>query len=164
MDKLVMELLTLLREILAGQQRLLKLAIARRDAMRSYDLQQLESLAGQERIAMQSIASSNQERAALTGRFRQLLGRNVEPNVTEIGRRTPEPLKTQLLALAAEVRTIAEQVERNTRINATVSSTVVKSLAKVLKIVTGLAQHAGLYMRNGRKAAPHGIHLLEITA
>ena len=28
----------------------------------------------------------------------------------------------------------------------------------------GLAQHAGLYMRNGRKAAMHGIHLLEVTA
>jgi hypothetical protein len=57
-----------------------------------------------------------------------------------------------------------EQVERNTRINATISETVVKGLAKVLKVVTGLAQHAGLYMRNGRKAALHGIHLLEVTA
>ena len=29
--------------------------------------------------------------------------------------------------------------------------------------MTGLAQHAGLYMRNGRKAALKGIHLLEVT-
>ena len=35
---------------------------------------------------------------------------------------------------------------------------------KVLKVMTGLAQHAGLYMRNGRKAAIRGIHMLEITA
>ena len=68
------------------------------------------------------------------------------------------------LALAGQIRQIAEQVERNNRINATVSEAVVKGLAKVLKVVTGLAQHAGLYMRNGRKAALHGIHLLEMTA
>ena len=59
---------------------------------------------------------------------------------------------------------MVEKVERNQRINATVSEAVVKGLAKVLKIVTGLAQHAGLYMRNGRKADLRGIHLLEVTA
>ena len=63
-----------------------------------------------------------------------------------------------------QLKALVEQVERNTRINATVSETVVKGLARILKVVTGLAQHAGLYMRNGRKAALHGIHLLEVTA
>jgi hypothetical protein len=66
--------------------------------------------------------------------------------------------------LAAQIRIVAEQVERNNRINATVSDALVKGLARVLKVVTGLAQHAGLYMRNGRKAALHRIHLLEVTA
>jgi hypothetical protein len=164
MDKLVAELVKLLGDLLMGQEKLLKLALARRDAMRTFDIARLEVLTVQERQAMAEMAELDRRRRSLVSQFRNALPRGVEPTVTEISRRTPEPNKTRLLALAGQIREAAEQVERNTRINATVSETVVKGLAKVLKVVTGLAQHAGLYMRNGRKAALHGIHLLEVTA
>jgi len=164
MNKLVAELLGLLRELLAGQDRLLKLAVARREAMRAFDIGRLEALAGQERAEGLRMAELDRRRQALTGQFRAALGRGVEPTVSEIARRVNEPMKSQLLGLAAQLKETVEQVERSARINATISETVVKGLAKVLKVVTGLAQHAGLYMRNGRKAALHGIHLLEVTA
>ncbi len=164
MDKLVTELLTLLRELLAGQERLLGLALARREAMRTLDISRLETVAGQERVETGRLAELDKRRMALTSQMRSAMGGHVEVTVTEVARRVEEPAKSQLLALAAQLKETVEQVERNTRINATISETVVKGLAKVLKIVTGLAQHAGLYMRNGRKAALHGIHLLEVTA
>ena len=164
MDKLVAELLNLLSEMLAGQERLLKLALARREAMRTYDVERMEAIAIQERTEMQTMVVVNRKRQVLVAQFRTLLGRNVEPTVSEIAKRVAEPTKSRLLGLAGQLKQTVEQVERNTRINATVSDTVVKGLAKVLKVVTGLAQHAGLYLRNGRKAALHGIHLLEITA
>lgn len=164
MDKLAAELLTLLREILAGQQHMLKLVLARREAMRSFDIARMERMVEEDRLAAQQLANLDRRRQSLVAQFRALLGKGVEPTVSEISKRIGEPHKSQLLALAAQVRETVEQVERNTRINATVSEAVVKGLAKVLKIVTGLAQHAGLYMRNGRKAALHGIHLLELTA
>lgn len=164
MDKLVQELLTLLRELLAGQDRLLKLSLTRRDAMRTFDVTRLEQLTLQERSEMGLLAAVERRRQALVAQFRNLLGKGVEPTISEIALRSPEPAKTQLLALAAQIKTTVEQLDRNLRINATVSDSVVKGLAKVLKVVTGLAQHAGLYMRNGRKASLHGIHLLEVTA
>ena len=164
MDKLVTELLTLLRELLAGQDRLLKLALARREAMRVFDIARLETLAAQERTEALRMAELDRKRQLLVGQFKAALGKGVEPTVTEIARRVNEPVKSRLLGLAGQLKETVEQVERNTRINATISETVVKGLAKVLKVVTGLAQHAGLYMRNGRKAALHGIHLLEVTA
>jgi hypothetical protein len=164
MDDLVTELLNLLRELLAGQERVLALALARREAMRTFDVARLEMMAEQERAEAQALVAIDLKRKALIARFKTALGRGVEPTVTEIARRIPEPRKSELLGLAGKIRMVVEQVDRNTRINATVSDTVVKGLAKVLKVVTGLAQHAGLYMRNGRKAALHGIHLLEITA
>jgi hypothetical protein len=164
MDKLVNELLTLLRELLAIQQRVLLLTLARREAMRTFDIGRLEGLVEQEKAAARALAEAHRRREILTPQLRTLLGKNVQPTVSEIAQRTPEPARSRLLALAGQIRQIAEQVERNNRINATVSEAVVKGLAKVLKVVTGLAQHAGLYMRNGRKAALHGIHLLEMTA
>jgi flagellar biosynthesis/type III secretory pathway chaperone len=164
MDKLVSELLSLLRDLLAGQQQLLQLGLSRRDAMRTFDVSRMENLAAQEKIALERLAFLDRRRQQITAQIRATLPRNVEPTVSEIARRVPEPQKSQLLALAAQLKETVEQVERNTRINATISETVIKGLAKVLKVVTGLAQHAGLYMRNGRKAAMHGIHLLEVTA
>jgi hypothetical protein len=164
MDKLVADLLSLLREMLAGQQRLLQFALARREAMRTFDVERLQSMNDQERAEAQAVQLLDKRRQALVAQFKTLLGRNVDATVTEIARRVPEPTKSQLLGLAAQLKAVMEQVERNNRINATVSETVVTGLARVLKAVTGLAQHAGMYMRNGRKAALHGIHLLEITA
>jgi hypothetical protein len=164
MDKLVAELVGLLGELLAGQERLLKLALARRDAMRVFDVAHMEVIAGQERQEIQTLAAIDRQRQALVAQFRSVLGRNVEPTVSEIAPRVPEPTRSRLLGLAGQIRATVEQVERHSRINAAISDAVVKALAKVLKVVTGLAQHAGLYMRNGRKAALHGIHLLEITA
>jgi hypothetical protein len=164
MDKLANELLSLLRDLLAGQQRLLTLSITRREAMRAFDIAHLEQLTLQEKAATELLAALDRRRQLLIAQLRTVLPRNADPTVTEVARRVADPLKTQLLTVAAELKQVVEQLERNTRINATVSEAVVKGLAKVLKVVTGLAQHAGLYMRNGRKAAMHGIHLLEVTA
>ena len=164
MDKLITELLALLRELLAGQERLLALALARREAMRTFDMPRLETMAGQERAETVRMAELDKRRLALTGRMRAVLGGGTPATVSEVAKRVEEPARSQLLGLAAQLKETMEKVERNSRINATVSETVVKGLAKVLKVVTGLAQHAGLYMRNGRKAALHGVHLLEVTA
>jgi hypothetical protein len=164
MDKLITELLKLLRELLAAQQGLVTLALARRDAMRTFDVERLNMLSAREHAEMQALGQLESRRKALVAQFRTFLGRNVEPTVSEIARRAQEPARSQLLAVAAQIKEAVEQLDRNTRINASVSEAVVKGLAKVLKVVTGLAQHAGLYMRNGRKAALHGIHLLEVTA
>jgi len=164
MDKQVQELLTLLRDMLAGQQQLLRLGHARREAMRIFEISRLDLLTAQEQIEVQKLAAMDRRRMALVQQFRALLPRGTEPTVSEIAKRVAEPVKGQLLVLAAQIRDAAENVSRNARINATVSEGVIKGLARVLKVVTGFAQHAGLYMRNGRKAVPHGIHLLEVTA
>jgi len=163
MDKLALELITLLRDMLASQQRLLQIALLRQDAMRSFDIERLNVLHEQERTETQKAESFDNRRTVLIQRFRPLLPANLQPGVSEIARRCQEPVKSQLLALAGRLRAVVEQLDRHTRINAKVSETVVTGLAKVLKVMTGLAQHAGLYMRNGRKAALKGIHLLEVT-
>jgi hypothetical protein len=164
MDKLVAELLNLLRDILASQQRLLQIAVARQEAMRVYEIEKLNALIEQEKIETQQAESFANRRRVLMNQFTNVLGRGVEIKVSEIAKRCGEPQKTQLLVIAGEIKTVTEQLDRHTRMNAKVSESVVKGLAKVLKVMTGLAQHAGLYMRNGRKAALRGIHMLEITA
>jgi hypothetical protein len=164
MDKLVQELLTLLREMLGGQRRLLQIALLRREAMRVFEIDKLNGLMEMERVELLGAAKLDEKRKSLIHRFRQVMGKGVEPTVGEIVKRCGEPGKTQLLSVAAELKEVVVLLDQNTRINAKVSETVVRGLAKVMRVVTGLAQHAGLYMRNGRKAAIRGIHMLEITA
>jgi hypothetical protein len=163
MDKAVQEMIALLREMLQSQQRLLQIAVLRQEAMRSFDIERLNSLSEQERTETQNAAGFDNRRTSLVFQFRQMFGSDVYPGVSEIAKRSSEPGRTQLLSLAAQLKLVVEKLDRHTRINAKVSETVVKGLAKVLKVMTGLAQHAGLYLRNGRKAALRGIHLLEVT-
>jgi hypothetical protein len=163
MDKLVADLVALLRDTLQSQQRLLQIAVLRQEAMKAFDIERLNALHEQERAETQNADSFETRRKTIIQQFRPLLGNGIEPSVSEIARRCQEPTKTQLLALAGQLKSVVEQLARHTRINASVSESVVKGLAKVLKVMTGLAQHAGLYMRNGRKAALKGIHLLEVT-
>jgi hypothetical protein len=163
MDKLILELIALLRDMLQSQQRLLQIAVIRQEAMRAFDIERLNSLQEQERAETQNADGFENRRKSITQRMKAILGNNVEPTVSEIARRCNEPFKSQLLGLAGQLKSVVEQLDRHTRMNAKVSETVVKGLAKVLKVMTGLAQHAGLYLRNGRKAAIKGIHLLEIT-
>jgi hypothetical protein len=164
MDKPVNDLLNLLREMLGSQQRLLAIATARRDAMRAFDVERLNGLTEQEKLETDRAGELDRKRKDVTSQLRNALGRGVQPTVSEIAKRVDEPLRSQLLTVAAELKAVVEQLDRLTRINARVSETVVKGMARVLKVVTGMAQHAGLYMRNGRKAALAGLHLLEVTA
>jgi uncharacterized membrane protein YdfJ with MMPL/SSD domain len=163
MDKLILELITLLTEMLLTQQRLLQIATSRQEAMRSFDVERLNTLLEQERGETQRAEGYEQRRNKLVQQFQSLAGKETPASVTEIAKRAGEPMKSQLLGLAGQLKGVVEQLDRHTRINAKISETVVKALAKVLKVMTGLAQHAGLYMRNGRKAAMKGIHLLEVT-
>jgi hypothetical protein len=163
MDKLVLELINLLRGLLLTHQRLLQIALIRQEAMRVFDIERLNSLVEEERAETQNNQTYESLRKTLIGQFRQKLNVTGEPSVSDIARHCVEPAKTQLLALAAQLRDVVDQLARHTRINARISEGVVKGLAKVLTVMTGLAQHAGLYLRTGRKAAPRGVHLLEVT-
>ncbi|HVX86036.1 MAG TPA: flagellar export chaperone FlgN [Phycisphaerae bacterium] len=168
MDKLAQELINLLREMLESQRRLLAIALGRRQAMQAYDMERLNGLGEQEKAETERGTELEKKRTDLAVRFRQETLRMGQAaakfSVSEIAGRCQEPAKSQLLIVAAELKAVVEQVERHMRINAKVSEAVVKGISRVLKVVTGMAQHAGLYMRNGRKAAVAGIHLLEVTA
>ena len=161
-ERLATELVTLLQDLLTANERALGLARARQEAMRVYDVAVLTGLIEREEIDGRAMETLEKRRRELLVRFRQVLG--FEPTTSQVAARVNEPLKSQLLGLAGQVRAVLEQIERINRVNAKVSEAVIKSLSKILKIVTGVAQHAGMYMRNGRKAAMAGIHLLELTA
>src|SRR5580704_8573273 len=103
MDKLIAELLTLLRELLATQQRLIALALTRRDAMRAFDIERLNSVALQEHKEMQIMTLLDGQRKNMVAQFRALLGKNIEPTVSEIAKRAKEPVRTQLLTLAGQL-------------------------------------------------------------
>ena len=161
-DKLALELIALFQDLLAAHERQLALAKARLEAMRVYDLDQMTSLMAREELEVRGLEQLEARRKDLTARIKRVLG--VDPTTSLIAARMNEPQKSQLLGLAGRLRMVLEQLERTNRINAKVSQAVIKSLAKVLKIITGVAQHVGMYTRSGRKAALAGVHILEMTA
>jgi flagellar biosynthesis/type III secretory pathway chaperone len=161
MDKLVAEMIDLLTLMQQTHDRLLAIATARQDAIKTFDAEGLNALLERERKELVTAQSLDQRRRNLLGRLQPLLGRGVTPTTSLIAARCNEPQKTQLLILSGQLRATIEKLDRVNRINSKVSQSVVASFAKVMSIITGVAQQAGLYMRNGRKAAISGIHLLD---
>ena len=163
MDKLVAELIQLLESLVAAYTRLLVIAEKRREAMGAFDTHMLNKLLEREHDEVLRCQSLEQVRQTLVEKFKHELGRNIQPTTSEIARRCPEPLKSRILVLSGQIRETMEKLERNNRINHRAAQAVVGAIARVMKVVTGLAQHAGLYLRNGRKAAIRGIHMLDIA-
>lgn len=164
MDKFGQELLQLLKELLVAYRQLQAVASQRQEAMRTFDVERMNALLEQERPLTERLEALEKARRMLVEKIKFFGGRGFEPTTSAIAAKCGEPLKTQLLVTAAGLRDAVESLNRVNRINSKVATTVVQSLARVLKIVTGIAQHAGLYMRNGKKASVSGIHLLEVTA
>ena len=162
MDKLATDLLDLLRETRVAHQRLLALANQKLDAMRTYDADLLLTLNERERTELLATEALELRRRALVARLAAALP-GTPGTVSNVAARVAEPLRSRLLVAAAELKDTVEQLTRANRVTQKVSVAVVQSVAKVLKIVTGIAQHAGLYMRNGRKATVTGVHVLDIA-
>jgi len=163
MDKLVAEMILLLESLLAAYTRLLAIADRRREAMGAFDTRMLNGLLEQEREEIQRCQNLEQARRTLVEKFKRELGRNIEPTTSQIARRCPEPQKSRVLVLSAQLRETMEKLARSNSINHRASQVVAGAIARVMKAVTGLTQQAGLYMRNGRKAVIRGIHVLDIA-
>jgi hypothetical protein len=162
MDKLVMELIALLQKLLLAHQQLIELAGQRQMAMKTFDIPKLEKLVLREDSLTESLVVLDAERRGLIARIKPLLGK-FEPTITHIAARCPQPQKDQLLALAAALRGAIEQFSKTQKTNQRITQAVVANFAKVLRVVTGLAQQAGLYTRRGQKAALRGIHTLDLA-
>jgi len=154
----------LLRDMLRAQERVLALANARYEAMRAYDMPTLTSLMAREQQEVQLLGLLDHRRKALMTQFRAVLGTKTEVNVSAIAKRADPKTAEIMLGLAGQIKSVVEKTERMNRINSKVSGSVVQSLARVVKVITGMAQHAGLYMKNGRKASLSGVHMLDATA
>lgn len=154
----------LLQQFLATHQRLLSLARSRQEAMRTYDVARLNELLERERQEAQGLEKLERQRKGVLIQLRLQLGMAANPTVSQIAERCGEPARSQLLGLAGTLKATVEELGRINRINAKVSQGVAVGLARVLSVMTGLAQHAGMYMANGRKAVIRGIHLLDALA
>lgn len=164
MDKPANDMIELLRELLEAHERLLAIATARQEAMRTYDVSALNTLLDRERQETAALETLELRRKQAIAQYRATMGLSAELTVSEMAKRTGEPQRTQLLAISGKLKGVMERLERINRVNAKVSSAVIASIGKVLKVITGMAQHAGLYMSNGRKATMKGIHLLDAVA
>lgn len=154
----------LLEAMLQAHERILALATARYEAMRAFDMPSLTSLMAREQQEVQALTNLEKRRKEVIAQFRAVLGPRVEITTSEIAKRADAASRERMLALAGQLKAVIEKIDKINRINSKVSGSVLQSLARVVRVITGMAQHAGLYMKNGRKASLRGVHMLDATA
>lgn len=164
MANLVEQMIVLLGDLIASHDRMYSLAMARHDAMKAYDVEAMQSLMGKEQIEAHQLAELEKRRVELIRDFRGVLGRKAVINTTEIAKHAEPEDREKLLALAGKLRESIEKLDRLNKLNGRISAAVVNSIARVLKAITGMAQHAGLYKSNGKKMAVGKIHVIDAVA
>ena len=157
-------MIELLEAMLQAHERILALATARYEAMRAFDMPSLTGLMAREEQEVQALTDLEKRRKEVTAQFRAVLGPRVEITTSEIARRADAATRERMLALSGRLKAVIEKIDRINRINSKVSGSVLQSLSRVVRVITGMAQHAGLYMKNGRKASLRGVHMLDATA
>ena len=124
------------------------------DAMRHYDVSRLEALSVSEQRLLDGMRTKGQNRqGAVRSATEQLLpdvgGSGSARNLAE---KLPQPQRNKLLALAAMLKDVAQNVQRLNRVNVLAGQKMLVHFDHVFRIIAQSGRDIGLYGRAGKKS------------
>ncbi len=127
-------------------------------AMRSGDIDGLESWSAREKFLVEKITESESVLRKLTSEFGKKIG--VEDNVglRRLAERISEPNRSRLLGLVGSIRMIAERVRYLNQINDEVTREILCCFSDIQRQISSAYCDTGLYDTTGQKkiAVPRG--------
>ena len=156
MANAVEQLIAALQDELQGHQKLSAILDGKLDAMRHFDVSRLESLRQKEQRLLDSVRMIGQRRLEAVNRATAELWpqrrRARFMTAKELAQAAPEPQRSKLLALAAMLKEVAENIQRLNRINAIATKKVLGHFDHIFNIIAQSGRDIGLYGRAGKKS------------
>lgn len=169
-DPMPLEVERLLRAFLAEQDRLREIAAARRRAIAAADPRAMARCVQDENEVVQRLAALDRERNALATAAAKRFpapagaGRDWRPTLSWIAQRIEEPVRSSLLALAAELRERIETVRRENESVRMAADTLARHMQGILRAVEQRLNHSGAYGRRGLvPAGPAIVSCMDLT-
>jgi len=148
--------LDLLEKILRAQieihHRLLDFIERKREAIRTADLSQIESLCQQENVVAQKLAALEKHRLDLVGQLTMVFQPKAERplTMTDIAMRLAEPQQSRLTALAAQLREDLTKVKQQSSIVRAAAETLARHMSGIMQSVNSALSKARVYGQRGR--------------
>ena len=160
MSSQVSELETLLRQMIADHHRLLSLVEKHAAAMKVFDLKAMAEQGRQQEALRMRIATAEVRRRLLVQQIARGANMQGEPTLRKLVAQFPQRAEA-LLALRAELKEVVETTASRTKISGKVASAVLGHLNTVVRLLTGAAERAGLYTKQGIPRASGRIGMME---
>lgn len=156
----VSELENLLTQMVAEHRRLLAQVERHAEAMKKIDLPTMEDAGRQQEACRLRISSLEQRRRYLMQQISRAVN---QPGALTLSLLAPMfPAKSaSLTKLRNELRDVAEQIARRTRISGKVAAAVLGHLNTAVRLVSGVVERAGLYTKRGIPRASRRIGMME---
>ena len=124
------------------------------DAMRHFDVSRLESLRQNEQRLLNVVRMNGQRRAEATH----------QATARELAQAAPEPARSKIMALAAMLKEMAQNIQRLNRVNAVATRKVLGHFDQIFRIIAQSGRDIGLYGRAGKKSLTEQNRLVDAIA
>ncbi|KPK77642.1 MAG: hypothetical protein AMJ79_02560 [Phycisphaerae bacterium SM23_30] len=164
----VEQLIEAMQDELQCHRKLAAVLDGKLDAMRHFDVSRLEALRHNEQRLLNVVRMNGQRRAEATQQatWRLFPQRRIGSSVTakELAQAAPEPARSKILALAAMLREMAQNIQRLNRVNAVATRKVLGHFDQIFRIIAQSGRDVGLYGRAGKKSMAEQNRLVDAIA
>lgn len=143
-----------LRSQLAVHEKLIVCIERKNQAIRMADLTTITNISGEENQHIQQLAGMERARLDLVGRLTQLLASGAKQPLTisQIAEQIPEPQRSRLQVIAAQLREKLHELRRRSAIVRQAAETLNRHMAGIVQTVHTVMNKARVYGQRGRLA------------
>jgi hypothetical protein len=148
MSRQVMELETIVQQLIAEHRKLLAHVDAQQAAMKAMDLKAMDEAAKQQEAARLRIAGLEGKRRSAVGQLARA-ARIAEPLTLQKLAELYPARREALLSLRAELKDAIAQLSARTHVVGRLAGAVLGHLNTVVRLLAGAVEQAGTYTKNG---------------
>jgi len=154
------ELESVLEQLIAEHERLLRHLDMQQAAMKKLDLKQLQEHTAAQEAVRARIAALETRRRFMVAQMARAMGLTGQPGIADVASALPDA-RQRLLALRERIRELASQAAARAHVVARVAGAVLGHLNNAMRVLAGAIQQPGLYTRSGVPRMAQRIGVME---
>jgi hypothetical protein len=160
MSRALLDLESILQQLIVEHRKLLKALDAHQAAMKAMKLDAMDAAANQQEATRLRIVTLENNRRAMVKQLSQQNKLSGEITIARLAQLFPQR-STHLLSLREELKKTILQIQTRTHIAGKLASAVLGHLNTVVRLIAGAVERAGIYTKSGVPQVSNRIGVME---
>lgn len=160
MSRAVLDLESILQQMVVEHRKLLRHVEAQQNAMKTMALDAMDQAAGQQEASRLRIATLENNRRAILAQLAQQNKIQGDITISRLALLFPQR-GANLIALREELKKTIAQIQQRTHIAGKLAGAVLGHLNTVVRLIAGAVERAGIYTKNGVPQVSNRIGMME---